>query len=994
MTSTRCPSCGSRLPPRGERCIVCRLPLTGPHAAELWQVDQQLDALNRRRNSLLQALRDQQAGAQSPPAATPLAAPTPTPTPPPGQSAVRPQTAPAGPDIYLPPGPGNSNLGPGPFAPPGTAPEPKNPSLTGQRLLLATGVVLVLVAAIIFLAVAWGRIGVFGQVAVMAMLTAMAAGAAFAASKRGLSASAEALGVLSGGLLLLDIIAAPSLGLAGLDEVSESRYLAVAGLAAGLLLGGLHLLDIKVRAFAFLAFAALSLGVVGLLVQTETALGAAACSLTAAVGFGAMAVWLPRSAGHLRMAAGGPGATWLFLATLFALIAALQFPGSNQGVPAEAFFGMGLLALIAVGGGLLVRRVVAARTKTSTDPNTSVPRQWLSNFYRGRWRALGGVAIFSTVAAIGAVFSLGAQLGQVVTVILATLLVVPQAVLIRAPIKPGRAWVTATTFLSQLALLLVADSQQAFGGIVVALALSALAVGVVWARARVLLLPLSVALAAGGAAMLLEQYGRLPLVLTLAGIAVVAIAAAGWRRGHLEEIGLGGTGGILFLICAFVAGVPWYGPGSPGLTASVLALLGVVALGYAWLPGRRPVTIVSVAALTGAVWVMLVDLEVTQIEAYSLPLALMVLAADWWLQLGRHAGWSFVGRGLAIGVLPSAVATLFGDGLFRPVLTTVACLMLVALATSARWWLLAGVASAAQIIAIFGAGHLQGLQGALVLTFVITIALYARALPTQRGKLVALGAGAISLGLGLLVDLAGWVPLVLVLTAVGALWVVVAGVRRTKTEEAGLAVVGGLTLSWAFTIALVSSPAVTMPVMVLCVVGAVSVLYAALPQRRLAVILAVTAFTAALWLALQDREIGLIEAYSLPFALMVLGAGLWLRSKTAPSWAFVGPAVVLGLVPSALVSLSEGGVLRPLLTIVAGAIVLAVGVALRWQALVVTGALVTLLVGVSQVAPYAVYLPRWLTIALVGSALLALGIRYESATRGAKQAVGWVGSLR
>ncbi|MBW8172268.1 hypothetical protein K0651_04290 [Ornithinimicrobium sp. Arc0846-15] len=976
--------------------------MTGPHAAELWQVDQQLDALNRRRNSLLQALRDQQVASESAPAATPLAAPRPTqgptstspPGPLAGQGAVRPQSAPTGPDIYLLPRSGSSKSEPPPFAPPGTEPAPKKPSLTGQRLLLATGVVLVFVAAIIFLAVAWGRIGVVGQVAVMAMLTALAAGGAFAASKRGLSASAEALGVLAGGLLLLDIIAAPSLGLAGLDQVSGGTYLAVAGLATGLLLGGLHLLDIKVRAFAFLAFAALSLGVVGLLLQTETSLGAAAFSLTAAVGFGAMAVWLPRSAGHLQKAAGGPGVTWQFLATLFALMAALQFPGFNQGVPAEAFVGMGLLALIAVGGGLLVNRVVAARTKTSTDPNTSVARQWLNNFSRGRWRALSGVAIFSTMAAIGAVFSLGAQLGQVVTVILATLLVVPQGVLSRAPIKPGRAWVRATTLLSQLALLLGADSQQAFGGIVVTLALSALAVGVVWAPSRVLLLPLSVALGAGGAAMLLELYGRLPVVLALAGIAVAAIAAAGWRRGHLEEIGLGGTGGILFLICAFVAGGPWDGPGSPGLTASVLTLLGVVALGYAWLPGRRLVTIVSVAALTGALWVMLVDLEVTQIEAYSLPLALMVLAADLWLQLGRHAGWSFVGRGLAIGVLPSAVVTLFGDGLIRPILTTVACLILVAFAISARWWLLAGVACAAQIIVIFGAGHLQGLRGALVLTFVVTVALYAWALPAQRGKLVPVAAGAISLGLGLLVDLAGWIPLVLVLTAAGAFWVILAGVRRARTEEAGLAVVGGLTLSGAFTIAFVSSSAVTMPVVVLCVVGAVSVLYAALPQRRLAVILAVIAFTVALGLVLQDRDIGLIEAYSLPFALMVLGAGLWLRSKAAPSWTFVGPAVVLGLVPSALVSLSEGGVLRPLLTIVAGAIVLAIGVALRWQALVITGALVTLMVGVSQVVPYAVYLPRWLTIALVGGSLLALGIRYESATRGAKQAIGWVGSLR
>ncbi|MGE5763654.1 MAG: hypothetical protein ACM3ZF_07220 [Mycobacterium leprae] len=53
-----CPDCGAAFRPGSPRCPRCSLPLVGPLAGELWQVDQQLARLGARRRQLLAALRD------------------------------------------------------------------------------------------------------------------------------------------------------------------------------------------------------------------------------------------------------------------------------------------------------------------------------------------------------------------------------------------------------------------------------------------------------------------------------------------------------------------------------------------------------------------------------------------------------------------------------------------------------------------------------------------------------------------------------------------------------------------------------------------------------------------------------------------------------------------------------------------------------------------------------------------------------------------------
>jgi hypothetical protein len=99
------------------------------------------------------------------------------------------------------------------------------------------------------------------------------------------------------------------------------------------------------------------------------------------------------------------------------------------------------------------------------------------------------------------------------------------------------------------------------------------------------------------------------------------------------------------------------------------------------------------------------------------------------------------------------------------------------------------------------------------------------------------------------------------------------------------------------------------------------------------------------------------------------------------SWAAYSPALLLGLLPSLARAVTDAGAVRPLLLGVAALVVLAVGVARRLQASLLVGAAVLAVDAVVQLAPYlvAVYdvVPRWVTIGVVGLALVGAGATYE-----------------
>jgi hypothetical protein len=105
----------------------------------------------------------------------------------------------------------------GPSAPP-VAPALPRPALSGvsvPRILLGLGALCLVVAALVFLVVAWASLGVGGRTAVLVGFTLVSAGLATWSARTGLRAGAEALTSVAFGLLVLDLAGARTSGWIG-----------------------------------------------------------------------------------------------------------------------------------------------------------------------------------------------------------------------------------------------------------------------------------------------------------------------------------------------------------------------------------------------------------------------------------------------------------------------------------------------------------------------------------------------------------------------------------------------------------------------------------------------------------------------------------------------------------------------------------------------------------------------------------------------------------
>jgi len=151
---------------------------------------------------------------------------------------------------------------------------------------------------------------------------------------------------------------------------------------------------------------------------------------------------------------------------------------------------------------------------------------------------------------------------------------------------------------------------------------------------------------------------------------------------------------------------------------------------------------------------------------------------------------------------------------------------------------------------------------------------------------------------------------------------------------------------------------------------------------------------------LTDRNIETPEAYSLPFAVLLLGAGVLsvrnLRARTGradsfaaavrtgPTLLLAGPALAMALVPSAVVSWADGAehdLARTVLVLVAGGACAVVGGMARLKAPLLLGSAALLLVALDQLVALADLVPRWVSLTLVAIALLAAGFSLEDLTR-------------
>lgn len=197
-----CPDCHMPIPPGADTCRSCALPLTHPLAGELLRTLARAD-------DLLGQLR---------------------------ATATRPVTV----------GPGAVSTGGSlipPVAPmPAAAPSPRRTGLraaTVPQVLLGLGATCLLVAAVIFLAVAWSWLGIEGRTTVLVALTAVSGGTGAWLAGRGLRVAGEALTVVALGLLTLDVVGADSAGWLG--DLSTAGLVAVVGGVLGSVSLGLAL---------------------------------------------------------------------------------------------------------------------------------------------------------------------------------------------------------------------------------------------------------------------------------------------------------------------------------------------------------------------------------------------------------------------------------------------------------------------------------------------------------------------------------------------------------------------------------------------------------------------------------------------------------------------------------------------------------------------------------------------------------------------------------
>ena len=189
---TLCPDCRGLLDPAAT-CTACGLEVTGPLAAELWQ---RMVAADR----VVEQLRE-------------LSGRVVTPALPPAPAAT--------PHIGLPAFP-RSDTGP--------ARTRRLPSASVPVVLLSLGALCLLVAATVFVAVAWSVLGLTGRTLVLLGVTGLLALAAVVVTRRSLRGAAETLWLIVFGMLTLDLLGAQSAGLAGLDALDWRATGALIGL--------------------------------------------------------------------------------------------------------------------------------------------------------------------------------------------------------------------------------------------------------------------------------------------------------------------------------------------------------------------------------------------------------------------------------------------------------------------------------------------------------------------------------------------------------------------------------------------------------------------------------------------------------------------------------------------------------------------------------------------------------------------------------------------
>jgi hypothetical protein len=139
------------------------------------------------------------------------------------------------------------------------------------------------------------------------------------------------------------------------------------------------------------------------------------------------------------------------------------------------------------------------------------------------------------------------------------------------------------------------------------------------------------------------------------------------------------------------------------------------------------------------------------------------------------------------------------------------------------------------------------------------------------------------------------------------------------------------------------------------------------------------------WVTLLRAEnVGLLEAYTLPIAVLAVAAGVLAayRRRGLTSWVAYGPALAAALLPSlAAVVIAPDNLTRRLLLGIGALLVTAAGAIWRRQAPFIMGGVTLLLLALHELMLVWQRVSAWIPLALGGLLLVMIAITYERRLR-------------
>lgn len=217
--------------------------------------------------------------------------------------------------------------------------------------------------------------------------------------------------------------------------------------------------------------------------------------------------------------------------------------------------------------------------------------------------------------------------------------------------------------------------------------------------------------------------------------------------------------------------------------------------------------------------------------------------------------------------------------------------------------------------------------------------------------------------------------------------------RGVGIDEPALVAVGTcavLAAVVATAVSTVTTPAFVAAAFVAAAIGVLTTATPTSPVMRWAGLAVAAIATAAGWLALLAHlDVQVVEASSVPVGGVwcIVGVVAMRRESRLRSWPALGPGLAAAALPTVAVLMDgDPGLTRMVVLLVAGAAVAVVGGVVRQQAPLVVGVAAAVFAALTQVGPWAVGLPRWLSLGVVGAALLVAGARFESVRAGAHRA--------